>query len=178
MKMNKQEAIEKIEKRKSTLNSWEELTRNRAFDEALDIVRKIDAPEKPVVPQFVADFYESIKDDFEVGVYDLCVNLYTCNLEGKIKYWFDCDDNKPIETLAKMKLYGYEIEKDKLYTVEIPIANSPLGYHYVLRKTISGEIIIDSFFTNNWGDYDYCQLTKAEIKKDHGWAWKYAEEVK
>ena len=40
--MKKKEAIEKIEKRKSTLNSWEELTRNRAFDEALDIVRKID----------------------------------------------------------------------------------------------------------------------------------------
>ena len=30
-------------------------------------------PEKPVVPQFVADFYESIKDDFENKVYELCL---------------------------------------------------------------------------------------------------------
>ena len=81
------------------------------------------------------------------------------------------------ETFAKAWLYGYEIEKEKLYTVEIPIANSPLGYHYVLRKTTSGEIIIDSFFTNNWGNYDYCWLTEAEIKKEHEWAWQWAKEV-
>ena len=32
-------------------------------------------------------------------------------------------------------------------------------------------------FTNNWGNYDYCQLTEEEIKKDFAWAWKYAKEV-
>ena len=37
--------------------------------------------------------------------------------------------------------------------------------------------IIDSFFTNNWVNYDYCQLTEEEIKKDYDWAWKYAKEV-
>ena len=47
-----------------------------------------------------------------------------------------------------------------------------------LEKPDSGEIIIDSFFTNNWGNYDYCQLTEEEIKKDHGWAWKYAKRCK
>ena len=77
-----------------------------------------------------------------------------------------------------MHQFGYEVEKEKLYTVEIPICNSPLGYHYVLRKTTSGKIIIDSFFTNNWGNYDYCQLTEEEIKKDHDWAWKYAKRCK
>lgn len=59
--MNKQEAIEKIEKEKSTLNGWEELTRNRALDAALTIVRKLDEPEKPVLPQFVADWIEWCK---------------------------------------------------------------------------------------------------------------------
>ena len=134
---------------------------------------------KPVVPQFVADFYESIKDDFEYKVYELCLQYKHRGdeLPQGVAWWFGDSRNKPIETLVKMKLFGYEIEKEKLYTVEIPICNSPLGYHYVLRKTTSGEIIIDSFFTNNWGNYDYCQLTEEEIKKDHGWAWKYAEEV-
>lgn len=70
--------------------------------------------EKPVVPQFVADFYESIKDDFEDGVYELCIQLYNCDLDGRIKFWFDCDDNKPIETLVKMRLYGYEVERYKV----------------------------------------------------------------
>lgn len=67
--------------------------------------------EKPVAPQFVADFYESIKDDFENGVYELCVNFYNCDLSSKIKHWFDCNDNKPIETLVEMRLYGYEVER-------------------------------------------------------------------
>lgn len=32
--MNKQEAIKKIEKEKSGLNAWEDLTRNRALNDA------------------------------------------------------------------------------------------------------------------------------------------------
>ena len=134
---------------------------------------------KPVVPQFVADLYESIKDDFEYKVYELCLQYKHRGdeLPQGVAWWFGDSRNKPIETLVKMKLFGYEVEKEKLYTVEIPICNSPLGYHYVLRKTISGEIIIDIFFTDNWGNYDYCQLTEEEIKKYHGWAWKYAKKV-
>ncbi|WP_394992669.1 DUF1642 domain-containing protein [Streptococcus alactolyticus] len=134
---------------------------------------------KPVVPQFVADWYEEHEDNFEDGVYDLFVDFYEDRreLDAELYQWFKLDGNKQIETLVKMKLFGYEIKKEKLYTVEIPIANSPLGYHYVLRKTTSGEIIIDSFFTNNWGNYDYCQLTEAEIKQDFDWAWRFAEEV-
>ena len=136
---------------------------------------------KPVVPQFVADWYEEHKDNFEDGVYDLFVEFYEYeyrrNISTDLYGWFKLDASKPIETLVMMHKFGYEVQKEKLYTVEIPITNSPLGYHYVLRKTTSGEIIIDSFFTNNWGNYDYCQLTEAEIKKDHDWAWKYAKEV-
>ena len=60
--MNKQEVIDKIEKEKSPFNSWEGLNRNNALDDALDIVEKLDEPEKPVVPQFVADWYEKSKD--------------------------------------------------------------------------------------------------------------------
>ena len=127
----------------------------------------------------MADFYESIKDDFEYKVYELCLQYKHRGdeLPQGVAWWFGDSRNKPIETLVNMHQFGYEIKKEKLYTVEIPIANSPLGYHYALRKTISGEIIIDSFFTNNWGNYDYCQLTEEEIKKDHGWAWEYAKEV-
>ena len=133
---------------------------------------------KPVVPQFVADWYEESKDYFEWNLYNLCVDFHKRELPDDLHEWFSDISNKPIVTLVKMKLFGYEVKKEKLYTVEIPICNSPLGYHYVLRKTTSGEIIIDSFFTNNWGNYDYCQLTEEEIKKDHGWAWKYAKRCK
>lgn len=186
--MNKQEAIKKIEGLKELSRGalgydWIEL----GIDKALDVVKQLDetvkpqepkhlAPEKPVVPQFVADFYESIKDDFEVGVYDLCVNLYTCNLEGKIKYWFDCDDNKPIETLTKMNLYGYEVNKDKLYTVELP--NNGGYYHIILTRNAIGKIKLISSENVNWKESDYTQLTETEIKKDFEWAFRWAKEVK
>ena len=179
--MNKQELIDKLNKQLTTPSvikgSDFDCGHNYGIELAIIFARQLEEPEKPVVPQFVADWYEEHKDNFEMNLYNLCVDFHKRKLPDDLYEWFNKLIDKPIETLVKMNLFGYEVEKEKLYTVEIPICNSPLGYHYVLRKTISGEIIIDSFFTNNWGNYDYCQLTEEEIKKDHGWAWKYAEEV-
>lgn len=187
--MNKQEVISKL---KSAIpkNNIDDYQRGEAagLNFALLLLAELDEPvrppepklleiEKPVVPQFVADWYEERKDYFDFNIYGFYKYFYSQGKHEEVKKWLDNAENKAIETLVKMKLYGYEVEKGKLYTVEIPICNSPLGYHYVLRKTTSGEIIIDSFFTDNWGNYDYCQLTEAEIKKDFAWAWKYAEEV-
>ena len=72
---------------------------------------------KPVVPQFVADWYEANKEGFENNVYDLCVQFNNDNeeLNKEVWCWFDCPVNKPIETLVKMKLFGYEVKKEKLY---------------------------------------------------------------
>lgn len=175
--MNKQEAIEKIEKRKSTLNAWEELTRNHAFDEALDIVRKIDEPEKPVVPQYVADFYESIKDGIENNIYNLCVqfNLDASELNSDVAGWFDQPKNKPIETLVMMHKFGYEVEKEKLYTVEIPNPNG--GTYLVLCKDCDGKLFVETFLTKDWETFGKCKLTEAEIKQDFEWAWQFAKEV-
>lgn len=133
---------------------------------------------KPVVPQYVADFYESIKGDFEDKVYGLCVqfNLDESELNSDVALWFGHSKNKPIETLVKMKLYGYEVEKEKLYTVEIPTHGNP--DHFVLRKHIDGRVCLDCYRSDNWRDYEFSQLTEAEIKKEHDWAWKYAEEVR
>ena len=171
--MNKQEVIDKLkaaipEPGMDGYKRVEAIT----LTYALELVEEIG---KVTVPQFVADWIEWCKKN---KITLLGADTAICNnkniriLDASGWAW------KNQETFVKAWIYGYEVKEEKLYTVEIPIANSPLGYHYVLRKTISGKIIIDSFFTNNWGNYDYCQLTEEEIKKDHGWAWKYAEEVK
>lgn len=127
--MNKQEVIEKIEKEKSPFNAREDLTRNNALKDALAIVRKLDEPEKPVVPQFVADFYESIKDGIENNIYDLCVqfNLDASELNSDVAGWFDQPKNKPIETLVMMHKFGYEVEKEKLYEVFLKRNGAQLG---------------------------------------------------
>ena len=93
--------------------------------------------------------------------------------EGEVTSWFY--DNS--ETFAKAWLYGYEIEKkEKLYTVEIPTHGNPA--HFVLRKHLDGRVCIDCYRSDGWRDYECAQLTEAEIKREHDWAWKYAKEVK
>lgn len=130
--MNKQEAIEKIEKEKSNLNAWEDLTRNRALDDALAIVRKLDEPErppepkplkleKPVVPRFVADYIDSERNSWST----LSEALDNMDDEKRILDWFYVNS----EAFAKAWLYGYEVEKEKLYTVKF--SNEDFGKIYI-----------------------------------------------
>ena len=177
--MNKQEAINKLKSKKSLENCLSNygLGYRVALDEAIYIINQIDAQEKPVVPQFVANWYEDNKDNLEWSLYDFCAEFHKRKLPVDFHEWFANIKNKPIETLVKMKLFGYEVKKEKLYTVELPILNGPLGFHYVLHKNKEGEIVIGSFYNKHWRNFDYCQLTESEIKKDHDWAWKYAKEV-
>lgn len=69
---------------------------------------------KPVVPQFVADWIEECKnDDFHLfgAMEDISSN------QKKLDYWFREDDN--MELFARAWLDGYEVEKEKRYIVKI-----------------------------------------------------------
>ena len=90
------------------------------IDESL-VYRNIDEPKKVTVPQFVADWYKEHKDDLEYNIWDWI--RYT-NEEEKIQNrqfteWLGEIENDPVETLVKMKLFGYEVEKEKKYIVKI-----------------------------------------------------------
>lgn len=162
--MNKQEVIEKIKALKPDEQCLHEYQPEEweAFQDGFDdgkcyvelIVEQLDEPvrppepkplepEKPVVPQYVADFYESIKDDFEYGVYELCVNFYNCDLSGKIKHWFDCNDTKPIQVLVNIHQFGYEVEKEKLYTAKLKLTNEYLGYESQFDDLLHYKVIDD-----------------------------------
>lgn len=127
--MNKQEAAKELYRRKIqaenryTGNEWSKGHQNglcEGLQDAIKVVEQIDDTEKPTVPQFVADWYEEHKDDFEH-----CIHEEPEIIRKKIAFddlddfhnWFNFASNKPVETLVKMKLYGYEIEKEKLYEV-------------------------------------------------------------
>ena len=186
--MNKQEVIEKIEElKKHSCGALGDDWISLGIDKALNVVKQLDEPKKPVVPQYVADFYESIKDNFEYNLYRLCIQ-YKDNsdeLSDEIWAWFDDSDNESLQTLNKMKLFGYEVEKEKLYTVEIPNPNGS-GYSkiYLAKNKDSGvELFTWSGYTSiefadNWKQEENAQLTESEIKKDFDWAWQFKEEVK
>ena len=94
--------------------------------------------EKPVVPQFVADWYEEHKDDIEYNLYNLCTDFRKQKLRVDLHVWFGDDNNKPIETLVKMKLFGYdveyEVEKEKLYLASFRDTNQYLGWNEKLGE--------------------------------------------
>jgi len=72
--------------------------------------------------------------------------------------------------------FGYEVEKEKLYTVELP--NPNFCAHLVLSKNTHGNIGISIYTRKHWRKYENTHLTEVEIKKDFDWAWQFAEEVK
>lgn len=122
--MNKQEFQQTIKNMKPpkfftaiTLNEAYEAGFEEAKGNALCNSCFLNEPEKPVVPQFVADFYEENKDDLEYNLYKLCIDFCEQKLCVDLHGWFNDDNHKCIETLVKMKLYGYEVEKEKMYVV-------------------------------------------------------------
>ena len=185
--MNKQEVISKL---KSAIpkNNIDDYQRGEAagLNFALLLLAEFDKQEKPVVPQFVADWYESIKDDFENKVYELCLQYKHRGdeLPQGVAWWFGDSRNKPIETLVMMHKFGYEVEKEKLYTVEIPNPNDS-GYSKIyLAKNKDGKVELFTWsgytsieFADNWKQEENAQLTESEIKKDFDWAWQFAKEV-
>ncbi|HEN0428050.1 TPA: DUF1642 domain-containing protein [Streptococcus agalactiae] len=82
---------------------------------------KLDQPQ-PEVPQFVADWYEKHKDSLEY-----CIWEYITEWDNQEKDDFfdfmNYSTFKPIQTLVNMHQFGYTVEKEKLYTVEIPNPN-------------------------------------------------------
>ena len=123
--MNKQEAIEEIKK----LEGLTILDRTINFDskmisreKVLNIVKQLDEPEQPVVPHFIADWLEVCKENLGFGL-STAMSHSTSAMEkqpNKVKGWFNLKDNQ--ETFAKAWLYGYEVEKEKLYTAKLKIS--------------------------------------------------------
>ena len=168
--MNKQEAIKRVEQMGEYERFVDEPVSKKSV---LDIISKIDGPKKPVVPKFVANWYEENKDNFEYNVQCLCV--HSCEPLRKIDTLFDSDDAKPVETLVMMHKFGYEIEKEKLYIVEIPNPHSYIGNHSRLARNYKGKVVLE---VQDWlNTLESYELTESEIKQDFDFLWLFAKEV-
>lgn len=77
---------------------------------------------RPVVQQFVADWYEENKDSFEGNLYRCAYNIPSTFDGAKLnefERWFLTAGTKPFQTLVNMHQFGYEVEKEKRYLVRI-----------------------------------------------------------
>ena len=81
----------------------------------------LEKSQKPVVPQFVADWYEENKDDFEFNVWDwIAFRNEPEKLENKeFNSWINDGEGNPIQTLVNMHQYGYKVEEEKRYLVKV-----------------------------------------------------------
>lgn len=126
--------------------------------------------EKPVVPQFVADWYEENKEDFEI-------NLFCSVCEVGKKYgdknlndfgiWLNYSSNNPIQTLANMHQFGYEVEKEIRYTVRVKGID---GYATHLNQNLDNQ---EWFFASNDDIKGYrTKHTRKELE-DAGFGWVF-----
>ena len=89
--------------------------------------------------------------------------------------WLAYEDNS-ISILVQMQLFGYEIEQEKLYTVEIPNPNAKYS-RIVLQRLRENALHLKEYTGEDWKTYKMNQLTESEIKRDFEWAWQFAREV-
>lgn len=73
---------------------------------------------KPVVPQYVADWYEEHKDNLNESIWEYLVNWDDGNWNDFKRWLFKSSDNKAIATLVNMHQFGYKVEGEPKYTVE------------------------------------------------------------
>lgn len=82
--------------------------------------------EKPVVPQYVADWYEENKGNFELNLHYLSWGLIE-NLDENVflnlkpseldfRRWYH-KNKTALQTLVTMHQFGYEVEEEPRYTV-------------------------------------------------------------
>ena len=66
--------------------------------------------EKPVVPQYVADWYEEHKNNLNESIWEHLVNWDDANWDDFHRWISQPDENGVITTLVNMHQYGYEVE--------------------------------------------------------------------
>ena len=134
--MNKQELIKEVKEIGIYgLNIFGTVVEGIPTQTAIKLIKQLDKQQKPVVPQFVADWYGENKDDFEGNLYR-CAHNIPSTFDGaklsEFERWFLSASTKPFQILVNMHQFGYEVEKEKRYLVKFKGFNPSyiiLKYH-------------------------------------------------
>ena len=121
--------------------------------------------EKPVVPQFVADWYEDVVDEFYIVLERLVLN-YRNNTNMPICKWF-LETEDALKILINMHQFGYTVEKEKRYTVKV---KNVLTRQCALNRNKKSKHFIFSEPDEN-ALYD-TKFTRKELE-DAGFGWVF-----
>ncbi|MEB7953775.1 DUF3850 domain-containing protein [Enterococcus faecalis] len=91
---------------------------SRGYDDgvnaAIEVVKEIKVQEKAIVPKFVAYWFEDNFEELDWELGGVLINAFNTNRSERSDFqdWLVDTTNYPIETLIRMKLFGYEVEKE------------------------------------------------------------------
>lgn len=128
----------------------------------LEDLRQLDELQKPVVPKFVADWYEENKVDFEGNLFrciDCIPDLYDEEELNDFEEWVIDSRTKPFQTLVNMHQFGYTIEKEKRYRVKLKGINSESEYLYYGNRSCTWR-----FMEKNESGYFRKNHTRKELE--------------
>lgn len=134
---------------------------------------KVHEPQKVVVPKFVAEWIKGMKQDKRPSHSVMSSLMNKTNHERTV--WKGANMNFS-EIVAQAWLDGYTVEKEPLYTVEIPNPNSAGGKLVLFKQQSTGRLILD-MLNPNINKPKYLHLTESEIKQDFDFLWQFAKEV-
>jgi hypothetical protein len=175
--MNKQELIDILENLEC---STESLSYDNGYEQgvydSLSHVILLDEPKKVIVPQFVADWFEDNFEELDWELGGVLINAFNTNRNERSDFqdWLVDTTNYPIETLIRMKLFGYEVEKEQLYYVDF-INDGDVHKRLILDHENGKYNIVD--WSDNLIGLVQEMFTEQEIKAIDERYWPFAVKV-
>ena len=105
---------ELIEKYKRYEGKWNGKTGELARQIFLEDLKQLEEPKPVKVQQFVSDWYEENKEDFETSLFQCIYDIYKYSKNEELnefENWIIDENTKPFQTLVNMHQFGYEVEK-------------------------------------------------------------------
>ena len=173
--MNKQELIDELASLVGSIEDFKGIStfhdgKYAGLEHALELIKQLDEPQKPVVPKFVADYIEEYRGG-GATLYEMMDSS-----EDEVYTWLF--GNPRIETenerqllFAQAYAVGYEVEKEPLYEVII-------GDLYLIKKFNNrNDFCFDTSCSLCAWEKSAYQLTEAEIKSIDERYWPFAVPV-
>lgn len=121
---------------------------------------------KPVVPQYVADWYEEHKEELNESIWEYLVNWDETPWDDFKRGMSLTYDTQAITTLVNMHQFGYEVEEEPRYMVSVKGISDINCY---LNKEGNEEFLFST--KEEIGNYR-TQFTRKELESN-GFAWVF-----
>lgn len=122
---------------------------------------------KPVVKQFVADWYEEHKDDFDYNLWEYLTD-WEEQEPSNFKNWIN-DEFNTFQILVNMHQFGYEVKEEKRYTVKLKaVLGQYLGRYYLNNEKLTPQFTRTQFT----GRDELPSFTRKELE-EAGWGWVF-----